>query len=188
MPLAAAASGIAMLWDQTGKEEMSNKRLKLFERAIQSRVLFGFYLLRKLPLGFVAGLRVEHFDNEKSVVSVPYNRLTSNPFRSMYFAPLSMAAELASGLYALKGVLASEQPVSMLVIGMKAQFLKKARGRVRFESRDGRAIAQAIAACSQSDEGQQVLVQTSGFDAEGVEVARFEFHWTFRRKKIQSTQ
>lgn len=167
---------------------MNTKKLTLFEQATQSRLLFKFYLLRKLPLAFVAGLRVEHFCNEKSVISVPYNRLTSNPFRSMYFAPLTMAAELASGLYALHGVLASPVPVSMLVIGMKAQFLKKARGRIRFESRDGQAIRAAIEACRNSDEGQQVQVQTSGFDLEGNEVARFEFQWTFRRKQNQSTQ
>lgn len=167
---------------------MNKKRLRLFEKAVQSRMLFGFYLLRKLPLGFVAGLRVEHFSSNKSVVSVPYNRLTSNPFRSTYFAPLTMAAELSSGLFALQGVLASEVPVSMLVVGMKGQFLKKARSRIRFESRDGEAISAAIAACSHTDEGQEVVVQTSGFDNDGLEVARFEFHWTFRRKKIQSTQ
>jgi hypothetical protein len=167
---------------------MNNKRLKLFENAVQNRLMFGFYLLRKLPLGFLAGLRVDHFSYESSVVSVPYNRLTSNPFRSMYFAPLTMAAELASGLYALQGVLASETPVSMLVVGMKAEFMKKARSRVRFKSHDNMAISAAIAACKHSDEGQEVVVQTSGFDDEGREVARFEFHWAFRRKQIQSTQ
>ncbi len=182
MPLAAADYKTALSWDRTEKDKMNNTRLRLFERAVHSRVLFGFYLLRKLPLGFIAGLRVEHFDTQRSVVSVPYSKLTRNPFRSIYFAPLTMAAELASGLYALHGVLASEVPVSMLVVGMKAQFLKKARSRILFESRDGKAISIAIAACSQSDDGQEVIVRTSGIDKNGQEVARFEFHWTFKRK------
>ncbi|MBK9292093.1 MAG: DUF4442 domain-containing protein [Bacteroidetes bacterium] len=188
MHYTAAASGHSAIGIFTGMEAMNHKRLRLFERAVHSRIMFGFYLLRKLPLGFVAGLRVERFDGEASVVSVPYGRITSNPFRSMYFAPMTMAAELASGLYALRGVLASEVPVSMLVIGMEARFLKKARSRVRFESRDGQAIANAIAACRQSNDGQEVVVHTSGFDAQGTEVARFTFHWTFRRKNIHSTQ
>lgn len=171
------------MWDRTENTEMKNNRLRLFEKAVQSRLMFKFYLLRKLPLGLLAGLRVEHFDNERSVVSVPYNFLTGNPFGSAYFAPLSMAAELSSGLYALRGVLASEVPVSMLVIGMNARFLKKARSRTRFESRDANLIAGAIAACRNSDEGQQVVVHSIGFDADGHEVAHFEFRWSFRRKK-----
>ena len=144
---------------------------------------FRMYLLLKLPLAFLAGLRVERFDASVSEVSVPFRFLTKNPFKSTYFAALSMAAELSSGLQAMDAVQRSPRPVSMLVLHMKADFIKKARSRIFFKSNDGSAIIQAVKECLQSTEGQTITVCTKGFDSNGLHVATFWFTWTFKQKQ-----
>lgn len=150
---------------------------------LRNSIKFRLYLLLKLPLAFLAGLRVERFDASVSEVSVPYRFLTKNPFKSTYFAALAMAAELSSGLQAMDAVQRSPRPVSMLVLHMKADFIKKARSRITFKSTEGRAIIQAVEACLQSNEGQTITVSTQGFDSSGQPVATFWFTWTFKQKQ-----
>ena len=57
---------------------------------IRSRLLSPFlmrgYMLAKLPLALMAGLRVRELDRDRCVVTVPYGWRTTNPFRSTYFA------------------------------------------------------------------------------------------------------
>ncbi len=140
------------------------------------------YMLTHLPMAFLAGLRVTEIDNTRAAVSVPFKFLNKNPFRSMYFAVLSMAAELSSGILALALVYEAEKPVSMLVLNMKAGFLKKARTKIVFTCNDGENIYAAIAKSIETGEGQTVEVRSSGIDANGETVAEFNFTWTFKPK------
>jgi len=140
------------------------------------------YMMKKLPMGALAGLKVTEMDSEHAVVTVPYKRLNKNPFRSMYFAVQSMAAELSSGILALALVMDAPKPVSMLVLKMQAAFTKKARTKIRFECLDGTKIAQTIAESLKTGEGKTVEVQSVGYDTNNDEVARFTFVWTFKPK------
>ncbi len=144
--------------------------------------LMKVYMLKHLPMGALAGLKVVEMDRKHAVVTVPYKRLNKNPFRSMYFAVQSMAAELSSGILAMALVTDAPKAVSMLVLNMKASFSKKARTTVRFECMDGEKIEKAITESLETGEGKTVDVQAVGFDEEGDEVARFVFTWTFKPK------
>lgn len=152
-------------------------------RLVSNSFKFRLFLLWKLPLAWFARLRVDQFDAEASVVSVPYGYLTKNPFRSMYFAPLTMAAELASGLHALDAVKRAPLPVGMLVIEMKASFLKKATSRIYFKSNDAQLLEDAVKQCIVSGERTSCMVSTTGIDDTGSEVAKFWFTWTFKQKQ-----
>ena len=158
-------------------------RKSSFEKNILSRWRFGIYLLRHLPLGWVAGLRVEQYDALGATVSVPYCFITKNPFRSIYFAPLSMAAELASGLPALGAVKKAGQPVSMLVDGMQAEYLKKARSRTHFRCNDRAAFETAVTEALKNPDGTRFTSLSEGTDSKGEMVARFHIIWTFKQKK-----
>ncbi|NOX84581.1 MAG: DUF4442 domain-containing protein [Chlorobi bacterium] len=140
------------------------------------------YFLKHLPMAFLAGLKIEEIDAGKAVVSVPYKYLTKNPFRSVYFAALSMAAELSSGILALAAIHDFSQPVSMLVLEMKAGFQKKARTKIVFKCEEGDKISGAIAKSIETGEGQTVEIFTSGTDESGETVAEFSFTWTFKPK------
>jgi hypothetical protein len=157
---------------------MSTEALR---RAILNPWKLRLFMLRKLPMGFLAGLRVTAFDEEKASVSIRFGYLTKNPFRSMYFACLAMAAELASGVQGMVRV-AEGAPVSMLVVGLEGAFTKKAVGRITFTCPDGAAIAQAVAETRATGEGRAVLCTSTGRDESGDEVAVFRLTWSFKAK------
>ncbi len=139
------------------------------------------FLLRQLPMAWLAGLRLRQLTTERAEVTVPFKLLTQNPFRSIYFACLAMAAELASGIQAMLHTQAGG-PVSMLVTGLQADFTKKATGLITFACDDGHAIAQAIAESRASGEGRTLTCTSTGTDAAGDVVAVFRVQWSFRAK------
>jgi hypothetical protein len=59
---------------------------------------FRLFMLQKLPAAYFSGVRVREIRPEYARVSVPYRWFSQNPFRSTYFACLSMAAEMSTGL------------------------------------------------------------------------------------------
>ncbi len=140
------------------------------------------YMLKHLPLGLLTGLKVLELDKNKAVVSVPFKYLNKNPFRSVYFAVLAMAAELSSGILALSVLHEIKAPVSMLVLNMKADFLKKAKTKITFSCIDGEKITKTIEKCIKSGEGEIIEVRASGYDTNGEKVADFWFTWTFKKK------
>ena len=150
-------------------------------RCIRSPWKLKLYMLGKLPMGLLAGLRVVEFDERKAAVAIRLGYLTKNPFRSIYFACLAMAAELASGV---QGIVCSTDgsPVSMLVVGLEGTFTKKAVGRVIFTCEDGEAIAAAVAATRADGEGRTVPCTSVGRDEAGDEVATFVLTWSFKAK------
>ena len=139
-------------------------------------------MLKKLPLAFIAGLKVVYIDQEMASVSIPFKFLNQNPFQSIYFAALAMAAELSTGIIALINVQTASRPVSMLVFEMSANFTKKAKGKIVFSCYEGRAIETAIEESIKTGEGQTVTVTSKGVDNDGDEVAEFKFTWTFKPK------
>ncbi len=140
------------------------------------------FMLGKLPMGLLAGLKIIQLDETGASVSVPFKYLNKNPFRSMYFAVLSMAAELSSGILSLSAVYDASVPVSMLVLNMRAQFTKKARTKIVFRCDGGKTIAGAIQKSLETGEGQTVNVVSTGWDNSGEKVAEFTFTWTFKPK------
>ena len=156
-----------------------NKILNLAKRPWKMKL----FMLMNLPMGFIAGIKIIEINSEKVSISVPYKFINKNPFRSMYFAVQSMAAELTSGILALLEVLQTEKPVSMLVLNMKASFTKKVRTKVVFTCNDGIKIKETIARSIATNEGQTAEVVSVGIDKNGDKVAEFVFTWTFKPKK-----
>lgn len=153
-----------------------------FQKLITNPFLFRLYLLKKLPLAFIAGIRVKELSDERAVTTVKYGWLTQNPFRSMYFACLSMAAEMSTGLLVLNGVYNSKPAVSMLIVKNQALYHKKAVGNITFTCSDGNLINSLINKAKVS--GESVLVDTTsiGKDEAGDVVAEFTFTWSMKAK------
>jgi len=150
---------------------------------LQSPLKFKLFLLMKLPMGFLAGLKIESITPETAIISFKYSYLTKNPFRSIYFACLAMAGELASGSLGLIRVYGAEKPVSMLVVNMEATFTKKAIGKIKFRCGDGLLIDKAIEETKRTGEGVMVKTTSIGKDEKGDEVAQFTITWSFKLKK-----
>ncbi len=130
-----------------------------------------------------SGVRVIHADEEKCVVTIPYKWFTKNPFRSTYFACLSMAAEMSTGVLSMAHLYESDPPVSMLVTRIAGDFTKKAVKRTSFTCEDGLRIKQAIEEAIRSKESKTFHARSVGRNPEGEIVAQFEITWSFRVKQ-----
>lgn len=151
------------------------------ENLVRNPVLFRFFLLQKLPLAYLAGLRVKRYDEQACEVSLRYGYLTKNPFKSIYFAALAMAAEMSTGLPALLLIRKSNVAVSMLVTQLTARYSKKARGKIFFRFDAIAAMEAQIQKTAQTGEGVSFTAVSRGFDELGDEVAVFEIEWSFKR-------
>ena len=153
-----------------------------FRRQVLNPLKLRLFMMRKLPMAWLAGLRLTQLTPEAATVTIRYKFLTQNPFRSLYFACLAMAAEFASGIQGMMQVQAGG-PVSMLVTGIQGDFTKKAVGLIAFTCPDGPLIAQAVAESRATGEGRTVVCTSTGVDEAGDVVAVFKLTWSFRAKR-----
>lgn len=156
--------------------------LKLINNPFKARL----YLLTKLPSAFFSGVRVLIAEENKCVVTVPYKWFSQNPFKSTYFACLSMAAEMSTGLLGLAQVYKKVPAVSMLVLKVQGNFIKKAVGRTTFTCEEGADIRQTIEAAVSGREGKIITVKSIGRNAANEIVAEFDITWSFKVKSQTS--
>lgn len=149
---------------------------------MRSPILLKGFMLAKLPLALMAGLKVRELDPDRCVVTVPYGWRTTNPFRSTYFAALSMAAEMSTGAPAMIAAESAPQPVAMLIINLEASFGKKATATTAFTCEDGAKAFAAVAETLRTGEPATARLETVGRMADGTEVARFVFTWSFKKR------
>jgi hypothetical protein len=154
-----------------------------FFAIVRNPLKFRLYLLTRLPSAFFSGLRVTESDPDHCIVTIPCKWFTRNPFRSTYFACLSMAAEMSTGILAMAPIYKRNPPVSMLVVGMETIFTKKATGLTSFLCNDGAAIRAAIDKARATGEGQTVKARSVGTSSNGDIVAEFSLTWSFKAKK-----
>jgi len=159
---------------------MSNANL--FLQTIKHPIKFRIFLLSKLPSAFFAGVRVVDADEKKCSVKVPYKWFSTNPFKSTYFACLSMAAEMSTGVLALAHIYKRQPAVSMLVSKVEGSFLKKATGITIFTCEDGQMIKQTIEDAVISGEGRIVTAKSYGRNKANEIVAEFTVTWSFKVK------
>jgi hypothetical protein len=140
------------------------------------------FLLAKLPAAFFAGLRLKSIDGSKSVISVRYNWFNKNPFGSLYFAVLSMAAEASTGILCIAAISKEKQKVSMLITKIEGNFIKKAVGEIRFSCQDGLKIEQAIEETISNGDSRSIICQSIGVNESAEPVAEFFCTWSFKAK------
>ncbi|MDE3236391.1 MAG: thioesterase [Bacteroidota bacterium] len=155
-----------------------------FRKKIIRPLWYRLFLLQRLPMAFIAGLKIVLLNESQSVVSVRFKWLNQNPFRSIYFAVLSMAAEMSTGLLVFGQVYKRNPAVSMLVVEVKASFFKKAVGGIIFTCADGNTVDKAIEQCITTGEAVQIECCSVGKNNQGEEVASFMFVWSCKVKKV----
>jgi acyl-coenzyme A thioesterase PaaI-like protein len=166
--------------------EASAKKAEAFRRRMLSPFSMRLFMLAKLPLAAMAGLRLVALDRQQCQVTVPYGWRTTNPFRSTYFAALSMAAELSTGAPAMLAVESAPVSVALLIVDLRAQFVKKAIGLTTFTCSGGEALHAAVAETLATGEAVSVPIETVGLGPDGEEVARFTFTWSFKKRSRRS--
>jgi len=155
-----------------------------FKQKITHPLKYKLFLFTKLPMAFIAGLQLTTLEEQQAVVSVQYKWLNQNPFQSIYFAVLSMAAELSTGILAFGHIYQQQPSVSMLVVNCTGSFHKKAVGKITFVCNDGKMIENAILQAKQTGEGVTINCTSTGTNEKGEAVATFVFTWSFRAKSL----
>lgn len=153
-----------------------------FKKLMKHPLKFRMFLLTKLPSAYFSGVRVRELDEKRCAVSVPYKWFSQNPFRSTYFACLSMAAEMSTGALAMAYIYKCNPPVSMLVVRTDGEYFKKATDKTTFTCEDGDQISQAIRESISTGEPRTVTAKTLGKNKAGEVVAEFRITWSFKRK------
>ncbi|HNF38457.1 MAG TPA: thioesterase, partial [Chitinophagaceae bacterium] len=108
--------------------------------------------------------------------------LSQNPFRSTYFACLSMAAELSTGALAMAHLYKSNPAISMLVVKVESEYFKKAIGRTKFLCEDGQLFQKAVEEAIATGEAVTVNAKSVGKDSDGATVAVFTITWSLKAK------
>jgi hypothetical protein len=161
---------------------MASKQTIAFFNLARHPLKFRLFLLRSLPSAYFAGVRIKSIDASSCRVTVPYKWFTRNPFRSTYFACLSMAAEMSTGALAMGHLYKSRPAVSMLVVKVESEYFKKAVGKISFLCEDGLAVSAAIGKAIESNEPQTIRVRSTGTDLNGDIVAVFFITWSFKMR------
>jgi hypothetical protein len=152
-------------------------------KKLNNRLLFRLFLLRSLPAAFFSGVKMGRVSADAAEIIIRFSWFSQNPFRSIYFACLSMAAEMSSGILALVHTSVKRPKISMLVLGVEASFQKKAVGTIRFQCNDGRVIQQAVMDAIRTGQGTICDTISIGVDEQGSKVAEFKVRWSFKQKE-----
>lgn len=165
----------------------SHKKLDIsfqsFQQKIANRLAFKLYLLAKLPIGAIVGLKMISLEKEQAVVGVGLHWLTKNPFQSIYFAVLAMAAELSTAAIALAYFHTNSRSMSILILSCNGNFHKKATGKIHFTCTDGVNIRNAISQAMNNDTAVKIMTTSIGKNENGEVVASFSFEWSYKKRK-----
>lgn len=143
---------------------------------------FSKLLFFKLPIAWVAGVKLKEFSSSQAITGVKLTRWSQNPFKSMFWAVQGMAAELSTGILCIDKIRKSKHKVSMLVIEQKAVFTKKAVGEISFTCTQGAMIDEVLKKAIETGEGQTIELISKGIDEKGEQVSEFTFLWSFKLK------
>lgn len=135
------------------------------QRVPGGRMLFSFYLGRKVPYTGTIHARVDELSPGHSKIRMSDRRGLRNHLRSIHAIALANLGELATGL----AVMAALPPTARgIPIEIKVEFLKKARGDI---------VAKGSCALPDLSAQHEHPVEALMFDAAGDKVARFTARW-----------
>jgi YHS domain-containing protein len=100
------------------------------------------WMVSKLPMGLLSGMVIEALDEKGCRVMLKDRRWIRNPFGSVFWAVMGMAAELSTG--ALMYTFASGTGMKFILVGIEAKFFKKARGKSFYFCDAGPEVYQAF--------------------------------------------
>jgi hypothetical protein len=157
---------------------------KDFIRKMSHPLLSRLFLFWRLPSAFFSGVRIRELSEDSCTVSVPYKWMSQNPFRSTYFACLSMAGEMSTGALAMAHTFNLNPAMSMLVVKMESRFFKKAIDRAHFTCKDGQGFREAIRIAIETGEPQTFTAKSVGCNQQGEVVAEFLITWSFKSRSL----
>lgn len=142
--------------------------------------IFTFF---NLPSAWWSGVRVVKITPVTCEVKVHLLWINKNPFNSMFWAVQGMAAELSTGALIMQEAKDLDIKISMLVINNKANFTKKAKGKLVFSCRPSDSIKNTFQNLLETKNPQKLWLKSRGTDEQGDTVSTFDFEWTLLLKQ-----
>jgi hypothetical protein len=160
-----------------------NPQQQKLKKQVSSAFKFRLYVLFNLPMGWLAGMKIIDLTENHCITSVPFKWINKNPFKSVYFAVQSMAAELSTATACMVAIQGHQPSIALIIVDMKGQFYKKATGKVFFtclhQGQTYDTVAQALA----SKKAQTLSLKTVGKMSDGTLVSEFVFTWSFKQRQ-----
>lgn len=153
-----------------------------FRNKIINPVAYRMFLLSKLPLVYFTGIRIAQLSEKSCVTTASYKWINQNPFRSMYFAVMQMAAELSTGVLCMGNIYDQHPAVSMLVVKTEGVYHKKATGKVLFTCNEGTVIAETVEKTKATGESYPVRCYSVATNTDGEIIAEFWITWSLKRR------
>ena len=139
------------------------------------------WMLLKLPAAWLTGVRISSISDTKCEVKVRFKWINQNPYRSMFWAVQGMAAELTTGMLLTKSIQESNTNISMLLVGNKSNFYKKAVGKIKFICDQGETAKELIN-LTKKNITHKAWLKAKGFDETGDMVSEFDFKWSCKKR------
>ena len=157
-----------------------------FNRALAKKLTnpwqLRLWMIAKLPMGLLTGMYVESLDENRCVVVLNDRRWIRNPFGSVFWAVMGMAAELSTG--ALVYAYASGSDVKFILVGMEAKFFKKTKGKSYYFCDTGLDVLRSIELLLNTNDPSFVMLPVTAKDQAGQVLATFTFQWQLRKPII----
>ncbi len=139
------------------------------------------WMLFKLPAAWLTGVRLSLINDSRCEVKVKFKWINQNPYRSMFWAVQGMAAELTTGMLLTKCIQDSNSNISMLLVGNKSNFYKKAVGKITFTCEEGENAKKLINLTIQNITSK-AWFKAKGYDETGDLVSEFDFEWSCKKR------
>ncbi len=118
---------------------------------------FGFM---QIPLLWACRPKVVEIDSDKCVVKIPHRRKTRNHEGGLYIAALTVGADLAAGILAIRHM-GIGKGKKFIFKDFHADYLKRAEADVFFTCTDGPQLKELTARAKETGERQNTMVNVT---------------------------
>ena len=137
------------------------------------------WMVTKLPMGLLSGMYIRSLDEEQCIVVLRERWWITNPFGSVFWAVMGMAAELSTGALVYAHLQGSG--VRFILVGMEAQFFKKVKGKSYYFCQTGSEVLRSVGQIVNPNDSNVVIMPVSAKDEDGSLLAEFSFRWQLRK-------
>jgi hypothetical protein len=146
---------------------------------LQNRWQLRFWMLKHLPMGLLSGMYIESLGEEGCKVVLKDRWWIRNPFRSVFWAVMSMAAEMSTG--ALMYAYVSGSKLQFILVQMEAKFFRKAKGKSSYFCYSGQDVLRWMQNIEDTGDTSVVILPVVARDEDNQILAEFKFYWQLRK-------
>ncbi len=123
---------------------------------------FEDFLRQNVPMIEYSQLSIEHLDNEKCIIKMPFIPQNKNHVNSMYFGSILIGTEVSAGVLAFYYLKQNDHNSTVVFKDVAGNFLKRAEADTYFICNDSKLIADAIKKAAATKERVNVTVNVIG--------------------------